>query len=141
MLVPASFAAIGMHGTFLASGQNKHSELWPLHHEIIQSRCGMKFTSCCNSSCNHHALAIASTLRAKSFLKLYNKGQHVSNGPPSSNPMQFILHFLQCKQQSSHDTCAYILVPHHMISQLPARGVIWYANVAILSQSVHAVLR
>ena len=97
----------------------------PLHFYMLQQKCGLAFNvdACCESNgcdslCNVHYSG------TKSFTESQVAGHHVWLDAPLEQLTSFVMHYLHCKQQSSHDTSACILVPHYLISQLSARGML-----------------
>ena len=97
----------------------------PLHFYMLQQKCGLAFNvdACCESNgcdslCNVHYSD------TKSFTESQVAGHHVWLDAPVQQLTSFVMHYLHCKQQSSHDTSACILVPHYLISQLSARGML-----------------
>ena len=92
---------------------------------MIQTRCGVDFSfdACCAND-GTDALCKAYCSLKTPFLESQVTGQHVWLDPPVDELIPFLMHYLHCKQQSCHDISACILVPHDLISQWSARGML-----------------
>jgi len=85
----------------------------------IQKACGREFTHEAFVSCGKaQALCESHSCDQKHFLDFNCEGQHVWIDAPYAETAQFLLHFLQAKQKSPHNTSACVMLPEWAVTKL-----------------------